>query len=92
MFSLSNDSPVIVKIFVAILVIAAVPTYVQAQSRSTPKVTKGDDVIREILDNQPSDLLSVPRPMSWKVTWRVTRQANRERNFALVLFYDQSVP
>jgi wobble nucleotide-excising tRNase len=42
MFSLSNDSPVSVKIFVAILVIAAVPTYVQAQSRSTPKVTKGD--------------------------------------------------
>src|SRR4029453_5945892 len=42
MFSLSNDSPVSVKIFFAILVIAAVPTYVQAQSRSTPKVTKGD--------------------------------------------------
>jgi hypothetical protein len=42
MFSLSNDSPVSVKIFVAILVIAAVPTYVQAQSRSTPKVTMGD--------------------------------------------------
>ena len=42
MFSLSNDSPVSVKIFVAILVIAAVPTYVQAQSRSTPKVAKGD--------------------------------------------------
>ena len=41
-FSLSNDSPVSVKIFVAILLIAAVPTYVQAQSRSTPKVTKGD--------------------------------------------------
>jgi hypothetical protein len=42
MFSLSNDSPVSVKIFVAILVIAAVPAYAQAQSRSTPKVTKGD--------------------------------------------------
>jgi peptidoglycan hydrolase CwlO-like protein len=27
---------------IVILVIAAVPTYVQAQSRSTPKVTKGD--------------------------------------------------
>ena len=42
MFSRSNDSPVSVKIFVAILVMAAVPTYAQAQSRSTPKVTKGD--------------------------------------------------
>jgi hypothetical protein len=42
MFSLSNDSPVSVKIFVAILVIAAVPAYAQAQSHSTPKVTKGD--------------------------------------------------
>ena len=41
-FSLSNDSPVSVKIFVAILLIAAVPAYAQAQSRSTPKVTKGD--------------------------------------------------
>ncbi len=30
------------KIFVAILVIAAVPAYAQAQSCSTPKVTKGD--------------------------------------------------
>jgi hypothetical protein len=36
MFSLSNDSPVSVKIFVAILVIAAVPAYAQAQTRSTP--------------------------------------------------------
>jgi wobble nucleotide-excising tRNase len=42
MFSLSNDSPVSVKIFVAILVIAAVPAYEQAQTRSTPKVTKSD--------------------------------------------------
>ena len=42
MFSLSNDSPVSVKIFVAILLIAAVPAYAQAQSRSTPKVTKDD--------------------------------------------------
>jgi hypothetical protein len=42
MFSLSNDLPVSVKIFVAILLIAAVPAYAQAQSRSTPKVTKGD--------------------------------------------------
>jgi flagellar motility protein MotE (MotC chaperone) len=41
-FSLSNDLPVSVKIFVAILLIAAVPAYAQAQSRSTPKVTKGD--------------------------------------------------
>jgi hypothetical protein len=31
-----------VKIFAAILLIAAVPAYAQAQSRSTPKVTKGD--------------------------------------------------
>jgi hypothetical protein len=31
-----------VKIFVAILLIAAVPAYAQAQTRSTPKVTKGD--------------------------------------------------
>jgi maltose-binding protein MalE len=31
-----------VKIFVAILLIAAVPACAQAQSRSTPKVTKGD--------------------------------------------------
>ena len=30
------------KIFVAILLIAAVPAYAQAQGRSTPKVTKGD--------------------------------------------------
>ena len=30
------------KIFVAILLIAAVPAYALAQSRSTPKVTKGD--------------------------------------------------
>ena len=30
------------KIFVAILLIAAVPAYAQAQTRSTPKVTKGD--------------------------------------------------
>jgi hypothetical protein len=42
MFSLSNDSSVSVKIFVAILLIAAVPAYAQAQTRSTPKVTKGD--------------------------------------------------
>jgi len=43
-FSQSNDWPVLknVKIFVAILLIAAVPAYAQAQSRSTPKVTKGD--------------------------------------------------
>jgi uncharacterized protein YlxW (UPF0749 family) len=41
-FSLSNNSPVSVKIFVAILLIAAVPAYAQAQTRSTPKVTKGD--------------------------------------------------
>src|SRR4029434_4052225 len=34
--------PVSVKIFFAIWVMAAVPTYVQAQSRSTPKVTNGD--------------------------------------------------
>jgi uncharacterized protein YlxW (UPF0749 family) len=40
--SLSNDSPVSVTIFVAILLIAAVPAYAQAQTRSTPKVTKGD--------------------------------------------------
>ena len=39
-FSLSNNSPV--SAFVAILLIAAVPAYAQAQSRSTPKVTKGD--------------------------------------------------
>jgi len=31
-----------VKIFVAILLIAAVPAYAQAQGRSTPKVAKGD--------------------------------------------------
>jgi hypothetical protein len=31
-----------VKIFVAILLIAAVPAYAQAQGGSTPKVTKGD--------------------------------------------------
>jgi DUF1680 family protein len=31
-----------VKIFVAILLIAAVPAYAQAQTRSTPNVTKGD--------------------------------------------------
>jgi hypothetical protein len=31
-----------VKIFVAILLIAAVPAYAQAQTQSTPKVTKGD--------------------------------------------------
>jgi len=31
-----------VKVFAAILLIAAVPAYAQAQSRSTPKVTKGD--------------------------------------------------
>ncbi len=31
-----------VKIFAAILLIAAVPAYAQAQSRSTAKVTKGD--------------------------------------------------
>jgi uncharacterized protein YlxW (UPF0749 family) len=42
MFSLSNDSPVSVKIFVAILLIAAVPAYAQAQTRNAPKVTKGD--------------------------------------------------
>ena len=30
------------KVFAAILLIAAVPAYAQAQSRSTPKVTKGD--------------------------------------------------
>jgi hypothetical protein len=38
-FSLSNDSPVSVKIFVAILVIAAVPAFAQAQK---PWVTKDD--------------------------------------------------
>ena len=31
-----------VKIFVAILLIAAVPAYAQAQTRNAPKVTKGD--------------------------------------------------
>jgi hypothetical protein len=31
-----------VKVVVAILLITAVPAYAQAQSRSTPKVTKGD--------------------------------------------------
>jgi len=43
-FSLSTGSPVsiIVKIFVAILLIAAVPAYAQAQTRSTSKVSKGD--------------------------------------------------
>jgi hypothetical protein len=41
-FSLSNDSPVSVKIFVAILLIAAVPACAQAQTRNAPKVTKGD--------------------------------------------------
>ena len=30
------------KIFVAILLIAAVPAYAQVQTRSTPNVTKGD--------------------------------------------------
>jgi uncharacterized protein YlxW (UPF0749 family) len=40
--SLSNDSPVSATIFVAILLIAAIPAYAQAQSRSTPKVTKRD--------------------------------------------------
>ena len=42
MFSLSNDLPVSVKIFVAILLIAAVPAYAQAQNRTIPKVTKSD--------------------------------------------------
>ncbi len=42
MFSLSNDSAVSVKIFVAIMLIAAVAAYAQAQTRNTPKVTKGD--------------------------------------------------
>jgi septal ring factor EnvC (AmiA/AmiB activator) len=41
-FSLSNNSPVSVKIFVAILLIAAVPACAQAQTRNAPKVTKGD--------------------------------------------------
>jgi hypothetical protein len=41
-FSLSNNSPVSATIFVAILLIAAVPAYAQAQTRNTPKVTKGD--------------------------------------------------
>jgi 5'-3' exonuclease len=39
-FSLSNNSPV--SAFVAILLIAAVPAYAQAQTRNIPKVTKGD--------------------------------------------------
>jgi hypothetical protein len=38
-FSLSNNSPVSVKIFVAILLIAAVPVCAHAQN---PKVSKGD--------------------------------------------------
>jgi hypothetical protein len=42
MFSLSNDSPVSAKIFVAILLIAAVPAYAQAQNRTIQKVTKSD--------------------------------------------------
>jgi wobble nucleotide-excising tRNase len=41
-FSLSNNSPVSAKIFVAILLIAAVLAYAQAQTRNAPKVTKGD--------------------------------------------------
>jgi hypothetical protein len=45
MFSLSNDSPVSVKIFVAILLIAAVPAYAQAQPRSTPKVGDAQKVV-----------------------------------------------
>ena len=45
MFSLSNDSPVSVKIFVAILLIAAVPAYAQAQTRSTPKVGDAQKVV-----------------------------------------------
>jgi flagellar motility protein MotE (MotC chaperone) len=44
-FSLSNDSPVSVKIFVAILLIAAVPAYAQAQPRSTPKVGDAQKVV-----------------------------------------------
>jgi wobble nucleotide-excising tRNase len=39
-FSLSNNSAV--SAFVAILLIAAVPAYAQAQTRNIPKVTKGD--------------------------------------------------
>jgi hypothetical protein len=49
MFSLSNDSPVSVKIFVAILLIAAVPAYAQAQTRNAPKVTKGDTQVLRII-------------------------------------------
>src|SRR5262249_24826543 len=41
-FSQSNNSPVSAKIFVAILLIAAVPACAQAQTRNSPKVTKGD--------------------------------------------------
>jgi hypothetical protein len=48
MFSLSNDSPVSVKIFVAILLIAAVPAYAQAQTRSTPKVGDAQKVAKII--------------------------------------------
>jgi hypothetical protein len=43
MFSRSTRPALIsVKIFVATLLIAAVPAYAQAQSRSTAKATKGD--------------------------------------------------
>jgi hypothetical protein len=41
-FSRCRTTRPLVKIFVAILLIAAVPAYAQAQTRSTPKVTKGD--------------------------------------------------
>jgi hypothetical protein len=44
-FSLSNVSPVSVKIFVAILLIAAVPAYAQGQTRSTPKVGDAQKVV-----------------------------------------------
>jgi hypothetical protein len=47
-FSLSNDSPVSVKIFVAILLIAAVPAYAQTHSRSTPKTGDAQKVAKII--------------------------------------------
>jgi Tfp pilus assembly protein PilE len=47
-FSLSNDSPVSVKIFVAILLIAAVPAYAQTHSRSTLKTGDAQKVAKII--------------------------------------------
>jgi hypothetical protein len=82
MFSLSNDSPVSVKIFVAILLIAAVPAYAQAQSRSTPKGVQGWRA--EGCDNYQGDKAKIKPYCEIQDLGEQMERAYEKRNLKLV--------